>query len=261
MLPKFAVPAAPFALPLRQFLRTAASLGVQGVQFDARNDLRPNELSDTGRRQFLHEVDEHGLQVASLVFPTRRTYYDQEELDARVAACRLAMQFAWQLKSKVVTTRVGRIPEATTPEYRILVDVLNDLAAHGNHVGVTLALTPTRDTSSTLLALFQEVTAGPLAVNFDPVPFILSGEKPEKAFRALHDRIAHLTVRDALRDIDAAGLETAVGRGEVPWEEILALGEEAGYRGWWTLDRTQGDDRTGDIARAAAYLRTIALGG
>ena len=262
MLPKFAVAAAPFARPLHDLLRTAATLGVRGLQFDSRNELRPTDLSDTGRRQFLHELGEHGLSVASLVFPTRRAFYDQDELDGRLAACRLVMQFAWQLRANVVTVRVGRVPaDAKSAEYQILKEVLNDLAAHGNRVGVTLAITPMRDSAAALQALMNEITAGPIAVNFDPVPFLLAGEKPETAFRLLHDRIAHVTVRDALRDIDAAGTEVAVGRGEVAWDELLALSEEAAYRGWWTFDRTQGDDKPGDIARAMAFLRTIALGG
>ncbi len=262
MLPKFAVPAAPFARPLRELLRTAAALGAQGLQFDSRNELRPTDLSDTGRRHFLHELDEQGLAVASLTFPTRRAFFDQDELEGRVAACRLVMQFAWQMRTKVVTARVGRIPtDPQSAEYRILREVLNDLAAHGNRVGVTLALTPMRDTASAIRTLLEEVTAGPIGVNFDPVPFLLAGEKPESAFRTLHDRIVHVTVRDALRDIDAAGMEVAVGRGEVAWDELLALSQEAAYHGWWTADRTLGDDKPNDIARAIAYLRTIALGG
>jgi sugar phosphate isomerase/epimerase len=262
MLPKFAIAAAPFDRPLRDLLKIAGSLGAKGLQFDSRTELRPNQLSETGRRQFLHELDENGLSVSSLVFPTRRSFYDQDELDARIAACRTVMQFASQLRSKVVVLRVGRIPEdANSKEYGVLREVLTDLAAYGNHVGVTLAITPSRDLSATLKGLFDAVTSGPIAVNFDPVPFLLSGEKPEAAFRVLHDRIGHLTVRDALQDMDGAGIEVPVGRGETRWEELLALGEESAYRGWWSIDRTQGDDRAGDVVRALSFIQSVALGG
>ncbi|MCC7420374.1 MAG: sugar phosphate isomerase/epimerase [Planctomycetaceae bacterium] len=262
MLPKFALAAAPFDRSLRELLRIAGSLGAKGLQFNSKTELRPNQFSETGRRQFLHEMDEHGLSVSSLVFPTRRAFYDQDELEARIAACRQVMQFAWQVRSKVVVLRVGRLPEdANAKEYGVLREVLNDLAAYGNHVGVTLTITPSRDSSAALRTLMDAVTSGPIAVNFDPVPFLLSGEKPEAAFRVLHDRIGHLTVRDALQDIDGAGIEVPVGRGETRWDELLALAEESAYRGWWSIDRTQGDDRGGDVARALSYIQTIALGG
>lgn len=259
---KFSVATHAFGLRLPEMLETARTLGVSGLTFDARNELKPGELSDTGRRQFLHQLSDNGLAVAALDFPTRRAFYDQAELDARVAACRQVMDFAWQLRCRTVTVRVGRIPEeADAANRQILREVLNDLAAYGNRVGATLAITPMRDTSQMLKTLVDEVTAGPMSVNFDPTVFLLSGEAPEKAFRALHDRVGHITVRDALSDVDGIGVEVPVGRGEVPWDEMLALSQEAGFQGWMTVDRTQGNDRPGDIARAIAYLRTIAMGG
>jgi sugar phosphate isomerase/epimerase len=46
----------------------------------------------------------------------------------------------------------------------------------------------------------------------------------------------------------------------VEWEEVLALLGEAEYAGWLTVDRTQGEDRPGDIRRAMQYLKNVALG-
>src|SRR5262245_2381634 len=120
-------------LPLRDSLRAAGNLGARGVQFDAREEIRPEALTETGRRQLRHALDELGLSVASLAFPARRPFYDEERLDARVAAVKQTMLSAWQLHARVVTARVGKIPDdrASKP-YRILVDVLSDLVRHGN---------------------------------------------------------------------------------------------------------------------------------
>src|SRR5262245_44903544 len=147
MLPlKLAVATQLFSQPLRMSIRAASTLGVSGVVFDVRNELRPAELSQTGRRQLLHDLSDLGLVVAALHFPTRRSFADQEELEARVAGCRQAMSFAYELKGRVVTVRVGRIPETDdAPEAAILRDVLSDLARHANNVGVSLAVTPSRD--------------------------------------------------------------------------------------------------------------------
>src|SRR5579864_8879244 len=108
-------------LPLRESLRAAASLGAKGVQFDAREELKPGELTDTGRRQLLHGLDELGLSLASLAFPARRSLYDEEQLDGRVAALKCALEHAWQLKARALTVRIGKIPDdRESKAYRLL---------------------------------------------------------------------------------------------------------------------------------------------
>jgi sugar phosphate isomerase/epimerase len=245
-------------LPLKESLRAAASLRAKGVQFDAREEIRPGELTDTGRRQLQHLLGELGLSIASLAFPTRRSFYDGEQLDARVSAIKQTMQHAWQLQARVVTARIGKIPsDKESKPYRLLFDVLSDLARHGNQVGATLAITPTHDSPEVLSDLVVAVKTGPLGIDFDPAVFVMSGHNPADALRALHSLVLHVTARDAIRDIDAGGLETALGRGEVEWVELLPLLDEINYTGWVTVNRTQGDDRAGDAARAIQYLKNI----
>ena len=258
---RMAVPTRAFQEPLKRAVQRAAEMGAQGVQFDLRNEVRPGELSETGRRQLLHTLDEMNLTVASAVFPTRRAFYDLEELDARLAATRQAMEFAFQLKTPVLTLRIGRIPEETAGDtYPILCEVMNDLARYGNRVGVTLALTPARDDPARLLQFLKQITQGPVGVNYDPATFVMAGHNPAEALALLQELLKHVVVRDGLRDMDGSGLEVPVGRGEVEWEEVLALLDEAEYHHWLTVDRTQGDDRPGDIHRAMQYLRNVATG-
>jgi sugar phosphate isomerase/epimerase len=231
---------------------------VTGVQFDVRNELRPGDLSQTGRRQLLHDLGDLGLVISSIQYPTRRGFADQDELEARVAGCREAMSFAYELKARVVTIRAGRVPEKDdAPEAAILRDVLTDLARHANNVGVSLAVTPSRDQAERLSAFLGSITTGPIGVNFDPAAFILAGQSPDAAFRTLHKLVLHFTVRDAVRDVDGGGVETAVGRGEVAWDEMLALLQESDYRGWMVIDRTQGDDKPRDALRAVKYLQNV----
>lgn len=262
MLPlRMAVATRAFSEPLKRSVQTAAEMGAQGVQFDLRNEVRPNELSATGRRQLLHYLEEMNITVASAMFPTRRAFYDMEELEARLAGTRQAMEFAYQLKAHVLTLRVGRVPEEdAAQDYQILRQVLNDLARHANRVGVSLAITPTRDNPTRLLQLLNEVTEGPIGLNFDPAIFVMSGQNPSKMLEMFQEHLLHVMVRDAVRDMDGSGLEVPVGRGEVEWEEVLALLNKAEYRSWLTVDRTQGNDPEGDIRRALQYLKNVAMG-
>jgi sugar phosphate isomerase/epimerase len=246
-------------LPLKDSVRVAASLAVRGVQFDAREEIKPGELTETGRRQLLHELDQHGLSVASLAFHTRRSFYDEEQLDARVAAAKRTLELAWQLRARIVTARMGKIPDRESKSYRLLQDVLGDLAQCANQVGATLAITPTHESPAALAELVGSVKTGPIGIDFDTAVFVMSGHDPGQALRTLQGLVMHLTARDAIRDIDAGGIEVALGRGEVDWVELLPLLDEIGYSGWVTVNRTQGDDRAGDAARAVQYLSNVLL--
>ena len=88
----------------------ASRSGAGGVQLDARNEAKPSDLSATGRRQFAHALAEIGLQLASLDFPLRRPLWDPERLNARIEALKQAMEFAYELKARVVTVRLGGLP-------------------------------------------------------------------------------------------------------------------------------------------------------
>src|SRR5262249_32824148 len=92
---KIAVATRCLNVPLKESLRSAARFGATGVQLDAREEIRPGMLTDTGRRQLQHTLGELGLSIASLAFPTRRSFYDEEQLDARVAAAKQVMELAW----------------------------------------------------------------------------------------------------------------------------------------------------------------------
>ncbi|MFG0335752.1 MAG: sugar phosphate isomerase/epimerase, partial [Maioricimonas sp. JB049] len=128
---KIAVATLPFQQPIRQAVQTAATTGASGLQIDARNELRPGDLSETGRRQFLHMLSEMQLSVASVTFPVRRALQEPEALDARIAALKQAMDFAYQLKARVLTTRLSDLPD--DPDSRSAVtlqEILEDLSSH-----------------------------------------------------------------------------------------------------------------------------------
>ncbi len=90
--------------------------------------------------------------MASLDFPLRRPLWDAERLDARVEALKQTMEFAYELKARIVTVRLGGLPDESDVAGRSLLKaVLNDLARHGNRVGVTLAVGPGREPAARLV--------------------------------------------------------------------------------------------------------------
>ena len=258
--PRIAIPTRLYGGRLKDAIAQAAETRADAVELDARNEVKPGELSETGCRQLLHFLDEMRLGVASLRFPTRRTYYDPADLEARVQATRLAMSLARRLGTNILTLRVGRIPDdPESAHYGVLRGVMDDLARYSNQVGTTLAITPEADSPEQLRGLLDNVTSGPLLIDFDPAVFVLAERPAAQALRDLHAAIGHVRARDAVRHVGGSGSEVALGRGEVDWDEILAVLDEAEFRGWITVDRTIGEDPAGDAARAVQYLRTVAM--
>ncbi len=257
---RIAVAADCFPGPLKQRIFRMAQAGAQGVQFDARSELKPADFSATGRRALLHQLADAGLKVAGLSLPTRRPLYDSQQLDARMNAVKGALQFAAQLKAAAVILSTGRIPEdAESADYKLLCQLLNDLARYGNHVGAALSLTPSSHSATTLSSLIERVTDGPVGVSFDPASFVMTGHDPVESLSQLHALVNHVRVRDALRDLNGNGIETPVGRGEVEWDHVLAIVAQADYSGWFTADRTTGEDRAGDVVRAVEFLKRLSM--
>lgn len=247
-----------FDQPLKDALQTAVNTGAHGVQLAVHQELHPGQMMETGRRQFLHYLDELSLKISSLHLPMRRALIEPDSLDERLAEIRKVMEFAWSLKSPLLTLRIGKIPtDLESKPYALLRDVLNDLARYSTHVGTTLCLIPTNDTADSMLQLLNSLTAGFVGVDFDPAAFVLAGENPISALRTLHKNVLHVVARDALRDVDGTGIETQLGRGQVEWDEFMALLVEIPYRGWITVNRTQGDHRIIDSASAITFLTEL----
>jgi sugar phosphate isomerase/epimerase len=244
--------------PIRRAIRAAVESEATGIQFNARQELRPADLSDSGRRQLRHDLEIEGLTISSLSFPTRRSLHDPEQLEARLSGLKQTLEFAYQLRVPTVVARIGAIPaDKDSDDYRLLVEALNEVARYGNRIGATLAITPTRDSAADLKELISKVTDGLVGINFDPAVFAMCGRDAIAAYRELHEHVLHITARDGVRDIDGSGQEVVLGRGDVDWPELIALLAEADYRGWLTVDRTGGSNEYQDAARALTYLRTV----
>ena len=65
---KIAVDLACLRLPFKQALLAAKRLGVASVEIDARGEINPQELSQSGRRQLRKLLDDLDLRVAAVGF-------------------------------------------------------------------------------------------------------------------------------------------------------------------------------------------------
>ena len=256
---KVGVQLASLQLPFTKALHTAAELGANGVEIDARNDLKPRDLSQTGLRQLRKTLDDRNLRVCAVGFHTRRGYEVLEDLDQRVEATKQAMQFAYDLGASVVINQVGKIPtEPGGPQWELLLQVLTDLGRFGQRVGAMLAVETGAEDAATLRQLLDALPQGSIGINLDPGNLIVNGFSASDAAKQLGEHVMHVHAKDGVRDLaQGRGLETQLGRGAVDFPEILAILEEHEYRGYFTIERQHASNPVLEVSQAVQYLRHL----
>ncbi|MAT16900.1 MAG: hypothetical protein CMJ46_16695 [Planctomyces sp.] len=263
LIQKFGLATWPLNQPIRKALQTAADSDARAVLVDARNELPAREMSQTAQREILRFLGELGLSLTGFYFPTRHAIHDPQHLDQRIAAVKQTMQLATGLKTKVLLLDTETLPPRTEDnqaELKLIADVLTDLASFGNHLGVTICIKPAGGDLQQLREFLDEIKTGLIGINFDPATAVLNKQNPVDVIRLFHDRLEHVTARDATRTRDGVGQETAIGRGEVSWEEVLAVLSEAEYPGWVTVTRTSGERQRADMENGIKYLKNIWMG-
>ncbi|QDT38570.1 sugar phosphate isomerase/epimerase family protein [Stratiformator vulcanicus] len=261
---KAAVPTRLFETGIKQAIENAATFGVTGVQVDVRSELTADEFGESARRQLTNLLGDFGLKIAAAEFPLKRKFMDEYGLDERIAVLTAAIEFAAVMKAPVLSFPIWGLPTADHDEdqneYRLAVELLADLARLGDHFGVLLAPMPVGNEALRLGRILAEVDTGPTGVYLDPAAVAVSGDKLRTVVSELHDRIAQVRIRDAVRDMDGRVLEVPVGRGEVDWSETIAVLQEASFDGWYIADRSEGSEKLGDVSRALSFLHNVAFG-
>lgn len=256
---KIALRLASLGQPFREALDTAARLGVEAVEIDARHDLKLSEMSRTAVRQIRKWLDDRKLKVSSVSFTTRRGYHVADELDRRLDATRLAMNLAYDLGARVVRNTVGEVAEEGTGEsWNLLVHALQDLARHGLKSGAVLAATTQGVSPQGLRRLIDHVPAGGLMVDFDPAAMVCDRIDPAAMMEHVGNWIACFQARDAVWDVSRrGGVEVQLGRGVVDLPDLLARLEEKQYGGYLLLRRDDSEDAVFELGQGVEYLRAL----
>jgi sugar phosphate isomerase/epimerase len=256
---KIGLELASFRQPFQQALHTAARLGAQAVEIDARNEIFSADLSQTARRQLRKTLEDLNLRVCAVSFRTRRGYDVTDDLDRRVAATKKALQLAYQLGAPVVVNQVGTVPhEPQGLSWDLLVETLTDLGRHGERVGAFLAAETGTESGTDLKRLVDAIPAGFVAVDLNPGKLIVNGFSAREAATQLGPHILHVHASDAVRDLARGrGLEVPLGEGSAEFPELLGVLENYAYRGCVTVTSRSGDDPVAEISRALTYLQRL----
>lgn len=245
--------------PLRRALRTAAQLGATGVEIDARTELVPAEMSQTGIRQLRKLLDDLRLRVSAVAFPTRRGYDSLDELDRRVLATQAAMRFAQSVGAEVVINRIGSVPkERDDPRFKLLAETLAALGLYGERVGARLAARTGSESGPVLAQLLDAVPDQTVGVDLHPSGLIHHGHDPAEAAATLGRHVLHVHACDAVRDLARSrAVDVELGRGTADLPALLGALAEFDYRGWVTIERPDAADPVDEIGNAVAYLQSL----
>lgn len=262
-------------LPFRRSLPQAHQLGVVGLELEATGELRPQILTQTGRREITHLLRSHDLEISALTCPLRRGLDDAENLEPRMEQIRQTMALAFDLGPRLVIIQAGRVPvraregeapaeppgvilgsAGAAPTHSnqaedLMKESLDALGKHGDRIGVMLAIDTGLDDPSTLSAYLNSFDVGSLAVNFNPANLIISGHNPYEAIKIFHRRIAQVHAEDARRISPNKMATVLLGHGDLDWLALAARFEEIDYRGYFTIS---GVDRA-EVAAGVAFLQ------
>jgi sugar phosphate isomerase/epimerase len=259
MIVKIGIQTRSLRQPLRQALVTASRLGAQGVEIDARSELRPADLSRTGLREFHKLLGDLSLRVSAVAFPTRRGYDVPDDLERRVLATREAMRFAADLRTDVVINRIGRVAEKSDdPSFQRMIEALTAIAAFSERTGVRLATQTAEVSPQDLARVVAALPDHSIGIDLHPSGLIVAAHSPIEAVELLGPNVLHVHACDAVRDpTTRSANEVELGRGSADFPELLGMLTEFNYRGWVTIERRESANPIPEIENAVAYLRNL----
>jgi L-ribulose-5-phosphate 3-epimerase len=256
---RLSVAAACLSGDLRRAILVARDLGIHGLELDARGGLDPAQLSQTGLRQIRKWLGDAGVVVSAIQFRTRGGYGDPERLEGRIAATKAALTLAHDLGAGILLNHVGDIPpDSAGPQWQLLVDVLADIGAWGQHAGATLCAETGRASPADLVRLITALPEGALACDLVTGGLVVHGHDPASAVETLAGHVASVHATDAIAGPFAGrGRAVILGTGHVDFPPVFAALEERGYRGWIGLEPVEDRAARAEIAEAISFLRAI----
>ena len=167
-----------------------------------------------------------------------------------------AAELSGTLGAPYMLFHAGFLDESNPAAYAAYVERVSFVRDACAKAGVQLILESGQETAEDLARFLRDVPG--LYVNFDPANMILYGKgRPMDALETLVPWIRKIHVKDA--DATAVpgtwGTERPWGEGQVGGAAFIDALNGLGFTGNLTIEREGGDDRVGDIARAAARLR------
>lgn len=268
-----------FRKPIPEAVDAAAKLGAKGLQvYATATRLAKTEMSPAQRRDFLRMVKDHGLCFSALCGDLGKGFGNPELNPALVEESKRILDIALEMETNIVTTHIGVVPaDENHPRYRIMQDACGELARYADALGAHFAVETGPEPASVLRHFLDGLHSSGVAVNLDPANLVMvNRDDPVAAVHTLKDYIVHTHAKDGRQlhacdpeivygvrpkdpdcVTDDSFIELPLGEGDVPFPAYLKALEDAGYRGFLTIEREVGDHPEKDIATAVDFLKNL----
>lgn len=268
-----------FRLGVKEGIRKAAEIGADGFQiFAARGEMGPDNLSRSGRKDFLHFVRSLNLEISALCGDLGGHGFElANDNEDKIKKSKKIIDLACDLGTKVVTTHIGVLPdEETSPRWLAMKEACEELANYGDRVGASFAIETGPKKVELLKKFLDGLKSRGVRVNYDPANLVMvTGDDPVKGVYILKDYIVHTHAKDGVRlkaieprvvynyfaeggrgDLNPSDyfVEKPLGEGEVDFEGYIRALRETGYDGFFTIERGVGEDPVADIIKARKFL-------
>ena len=261
-------------------MKKTAEMGVPGIHISCGGGpFAPSSLDAAGRKKLVDHVSSLGLEISAIsAWGGNVDLCESEGAEQNVADGRDLLELAADLGCAIWQAHVGIMPRQTSdPNWQVLLDNMGQLAEHGEKVGACLAIETGPEPPVVVKRLIDTVGSEAIRVNYDPANLVLwpvglvsrgLAERydkeealrdfmPVEGVKVLGEYTVHTHAKDALVYEDGKRQEVPLGTGWIDWPRYIALLDEAGYDGYFAIERETGDDPVGDIQKAVAFLRSL----
>jgi sugar phosphate isomerase/epimerase len=237
---------------LRKNLETAAGIGLKGVQPWCAGDdcvLDPDRCPKEKRPEMRRIIESYGLSISGFCAQLA-AFYEKDGYRERIDKTKKALELAADMGSPVVTTHPGEIPsDPTAPNYATLLEVITEIAKHGEAVGGIFCIETGQETAETLKSFVERIGSPALRVNYDPANMLWQGSA--EGVKPLAPWIVHTHAKDD----NPQNHKATLGEGDVPWDAYLGELKAIGYDGWFAIEDETGEDVVNSIAKGYAFLK------
>ena len=260
-------------------MKKAVELGVDGLHIGAAGGpFAPENIDAAGRKKLVEHISSLGLEISALVLWGGQVHLeDAAGHPENIAWAKRVLALAADLECGICMAHVGIMPEDTEdPGWQNMVVAMQEIAEYGEQVGACLAIETGPEPPRVLKRLIDTVGSEAIRVNYDPANLILwppalakmrdeeydkeramADFQPTEGARILGPYIVHTHAKDGLVQPDGTPLEVPLGEGWVDWPRFIENLDEAGYDGYFAIEREVGDDPLADITKAIGFLRSL----
>ena len=260
-------------------IETAVELAVDGVHIGAYGgpwDLENRTSAE--RAEILTRIKGYGLEVSALIgWGGNVDLGEEENLAENIAWGKRLNETAVDMAGGLWMAHAGIAPEdEDSPQFHRFRDSLAEIAAHGESIGAALALETGPEPPRIVKRLMDDINSKSLRVNFDPanlllwppviaqahgVPFdfdqAMADMDPVEGLRLLVPYVVHSHGKDSVLRADGTCEEVPLGTGMTNWPALHEIFKEAGYTGFYAIERECGEDAMGDVRNAVEFLRSL----